>query len=228
MMHGDFAKQLRFLELRLEDVLLRSQAGTVPGVGGLFHLLEQLAVLFEDRECFREIRELEIRALELGEDGAAHGLDLLLRNIPVAFRDLTLQAQLAGVWNVLRDAEAKIGEVAVGVAGKGAWAADTDMLQIELWVGQRRDLGRNLFGRLPALPRRFNPRIVLLRFREQLGEWSGQSRVRCRRLLRKSMRGLNNGKQNHRNTSTKSYARQTRSEIRSRYRKHLFLLSVRI
>ena len=63
MMHGDFAKQFRFLELCPEDVLLRSHAGTVPGVGGPFHLLEQLAVLFEDRECFGEIRKLEIRAL---------------------------------------------------------------------------------------------------------------------------------------------------------------------
>src|SRR6266699_1603204 len=148
MMHGDFANQLRFLQLRLKDVLLCSQAGTVAGVGGLFHLLEQLAVLFEDRECFGEVRELEIRALQLSEDGAAHGLDLLLRNIRFASRNLTLQSQLAWVRNVLRDPEAEIGKVAVGVAGKGAWAADADMLQIELRVGQRRDLRRNLFGRL--------------------------------------------------------------------------------
>ena len=190
MMHGDFAKQLRFLQLRLEDVLLRSHAGTVAGVGGLFHLLEQLAVLFEDRECFGEIRELEIRALEFGEDGAAHGLDLLLRNIRVAFRNLALQAQLARIRNVLRDAEAKVGKVAVGVAGKGARTANADMLQIELRVGQRGDLRRNLFRRLPALPRRFDLRIVLLRFREQLGERSDRPRVRCWRLLRKSIARL--------------------------------------
>jgi hypothetical protein len=177
------------LELRLEDVLLRSLAGTVAGVGRLFHLLEQLAVLFEDRECSGEIGELEIRALELSEDGAAHGLDLLLRNIGVAFRNLTLQSQLASVWNVLRDPEAEIGKVAVGVAGKGAWAADTDMLQIELWVGQRRNLCWNLLRRLPSLPRRFDLRIVLLRFREQLREWSDRPRVRYRRFLGKSMCG---------------------------------------
>src|SRR6267143_2242045 len=137
MMPGDFAKQLGFLELRLEDVLLRSHAGTVPGVGGLFHLLEQLAVLFEDRECFGEIREVEIRTLELSEDGAAHGFDLLMRNIRVAFRNLALQAQLAWVWNVLRETEAEVGKVAVGIAGEGARAANTDMLQVELRVGQR-------------------------------------------------------------------------------------------
>src|SRR5258707_12072695 len=106
MMHGDFAKELRFLELRLEDILLRSHARAVPGGGGLFHLLEQLAVLFEDRECFAEISELEIYPLELSEDGTSHRLDLLLRNIGVAFRNLTLQAQLAWVRNVLRHAEA--------------------------------------------------------------------------------------------------------------------------
>src|SRR5216684_5028736 len=128
MMHGEFAKQLRFLELRLEDVLLCSHARAVAGVGGLFHLLEHLAVLFEDRECFGEIRELEIRALELSEDGAAHGLDLLLRNIRFAFRDLALQAQLARIWNVLRNTETEVGKVAVRVAGEGARAADTDML----------------------------------------------------------------------------------------------------
>src|SRR5260370_32073852 len=137
MVHGDFAKQLRFLQLRLEDVLLRSHAGTVPGVGGLFHLLEQLAVLFEERECFGEIRELEIRALDLSEDGAAHGFDLLLRNLRVAFRNLTLQAQLARVRNVLRDPKAKVREVAVRVAGEWARTADADMLQIELRVRQR-------------------------------------------------------------------------------------------
>jgi len=64
-------------------------------------LLEQLAVLFEDGECFGEVCELEIRALQLSEDGAAHGLDLLLRNIRGASRNLTLQAQLAWVRNVL-------------------------------------------------------------------------------------------------------------------------------
>src|SRR5450755_2446428 len=180
MMHGDFAKELRFLELRLEDVLLRSQAGTVAGVGGLFHLLEQFAVLLEDREGFGEIGELEIRALELDEDGTAHGLDLLLRNIRVALRNLTFQAQLTGIRNVLRDAEAEVGKVAVGVAGKRPWAANTDMLQIELWVGQRRDLRWNLLGRLPGLPRPFNLRIVLLRFRQQLREWSDRRRVRRR------------------------------------------------
>src|ERR1700730_3875007 len=189
MMHGDFAKQLGFLELRLEDVLLCSHAGTVPGVGGLFNLLEQLAVLFEDRECFGEIRELEIVALDISEDGAAHGFDLLLRNVGFTFCNLTLQAQLPWVGNVLRNTEAKVGKVTVGVAGEGAGGANIALLQIELRVGQRRDLRRHLFRRLPALPRRFNLRIVLLRFLEQLGEWSDRPSVRCRRLLRKSMRG---------------------------------------
>src|SRR5713226_4018106 len=164
MMHGDFANQLRFLQLRLKDVLLCSQAGTVAGVGGLFHLLEQLAVLFKDGECFGKIRELEIDALELSEDGTAHGFGLLPRNIRFAFRNFALKAQLAWVWNVLRDAEAEIGKVTVGVAGEGARAAHAEMLQIKLRVGQRRDLCWNLFRRLPALSRRFNLRIVLLRF----------------------------------------------------------------
>src|SRR5579859_4876218 len=109
---------------------------------------------------------MEIRALQLSEDGPAHGFDLLPRNICVAFRNLTLQAQLTRIRNVLRNTETKVGKVAVGVAGEGARAADADMLQIELWVGQSRDLRSNLFGRLPALPRLFDLRIVLLRFRE--------------------------------------------------------------
>jgi len=45
-------KQLGFLQLRLENVLLRSHARAVAGVSGLFHLPEQLAVFFEDSECF--------------------------------------------------------------------------------------------------------------------------------------------------------------------------------
>src|SRR2546421_2872478 len=225
-MHGDFAKQLRFLKLRLEDVLLCSQAGTVAGVGGLFHLLEKPAVLFEDCECFGEMRELEIEALEFSEDGAAHGLDLLLRNIRVAFRNLALQAQLAWIRNILRNTEAKVGEVAVGIAGEGARAADADMLQIELRVGQRGNLRRYLFRGLPALPRRFNLWIVLLRFHEQIGKRSDRSRVRRYGLLRENISPRNSEKQNHTKTSNKSCARQSCTGILSRYRKHLFLLYV--
>src|SRR6202023_3057841 len=154
-----------------------------------------------------EIRELEIDTLELSEDGTAHGFDLLLRNIRFAFCNFTLQTQLARIRNVLRDPEAKIGEVAVCISSERSGAPHTDLLQIELRVGQCRDLCWNLLGRLPGLPRCFNLRIVLLRFREQLGEWSDRPRVRCWRFLRKGMRGQNNRKQNHRNTSTKSYAR---------------------
>src|SRR5882762_4062713 len=189
MMHGDFSKQLGFLQLRLENVLLRSHARAVAGVSGLFHLPEQLAVFFEDSECFGEIRELEICTLDFSEDGAANGLDLLLRNICVAFRNLTLQTQLTRVRKVLRNAEAEIGKVAVGVTREWARTANADVLQIELRVGQRRDLCWNLLRRLPSLPRRFNLRIVLLRFREQLREWSDRSRVRYWRFLRKSMCG---------------------------------------
>jgi len=68
-------------------------------------IAEKFAVLFEIVSRFREIRELEIYAFELSEDGAAHGFDLLLRNIRLTFRNFTLQAQLAWVWNILRDAE---------------------------------------------------------------------------------------------------------------------------
>src|SRR5712664_115268 len=164
-MHGDFAKQLRLLQLRLEDVLLCSHARAVAAVGGLFHLLEQLAVLFEDRKCFGEVRELEIRALQLSEDGAAHGLDLLLRNIRVASRNLTPQAQLTRIRNVLRNTETEVSEVAVRVSGERPRAADTQMLQGELRIGQSGDLRWHLFRRLPASPRGFDLWIVLLRFR---------------------------------------------------------------
>jgi hypothetical protein len=57
------------------------------------------------------------------------------------------------------------------------------MLQRELWIGQRRNLCRNLFGSLPVLPRRFNLGIVLFRFRKQVGESSRCSLVFGRTLL---------------------------------------------
>jgi hypothetical protein len=101
------------------------------------------------------------------------------------------------------------------------------MLQIELRVGQRGDLSRHLFRRLPALPCRFNLWIVLFRFREQLGERSDRFCVRRYGLLRENISRQNSEKQNYRKTSNKSCARQSRSGILSRYRKHLFLLCVR-
>src|ERR1700738_2343664 len=114
------------------------------------------------------------------------GLDLLLRNIRFAFRNLALQAQLAWIRNVLRDTDADVREGAVRISGERSRAADAHMLQIELWVGERRDLRRHLLCRQPALPRRFDLRIVLFCFREQLGKRSGRSRLRRCWLLGKS------------------------------------------
>src|SRR6266446_4013452 len=177
MVHRDFAKQFRLLYLVLKQVLLCAYSRAVAGVYRLLHLFEQLTVLFEDRQCFGQVSQLEIHRLEFRENAAAHGLAPLLRNIRFALRDLTLQAQLARIRNVLRNSQAKVGKFAVRVTREGTWAADAKVLQSELRVGQRRDLSRNLLCRLPALPRCFDLRIVLLRFVEQLGEWSDRSLV---------------------------------------------------
>jgi len=88
-------------------------------VGRLFHLLEKFAVLFEDRERFREIRELEIYAFELSEDGAAHGFDLLLRNIRLTFPISPSGATCLGMEYLARRAETDVGKVAIRVPAKG-------------------------------------------------------------------------------------------------------------
>src|SRR5580692_7683020 len=186
--------------------MLCAHARAVAGICRLLHLLEQLTVLFEDRKRLRQVGQLEIRSFEFCENAAAHRLDLLLRNIGFAPRNLTFQAQLARIWNVLRNTQADVGEFAVGVASKRTRAANAEMLQRELRVWERRDLCRNLLCCFEAMPRRFDLRIVLLRFREQLGEWSCRSRVRGCRLLGKSGCTQRNKKQKRRNTSTNNYA----------------------
>ena len=60
------------------------------------------------------------------------------------------------------------------------------MLQRELRVGQRRDLRRNLFGCLPALPCGFDLRIILFRFLQQVGQRSDYPGVLRCGLLRES------------------------------------------
>ena len=207
MVHRDFAKQFRLLQLGLQQILLRAHSGAIAGVSRLPDLLEQLAVLFKDRQCSGQVGQLEIGRLEFRQDGAAHGLDLLLRNIRFALGDLTLQAQLAGIRNFLRNTESEVGKVAVRVTGERARTTDAQMLQSELRIGQSGDLGRHLLGRLPALPRRFDPWIVLLRFVEQLREWCDLSRVwRCR-FLCEGRPTQDTGKQNRTKTGCKNCKR---------------------
>jgi hypothetical protein len=104
----------------------------------------------------------------------------LLRYVRFAFRNLAPQSQLSGVRNILRNAEADVGEVAVGVTREGPRAANTQVLQRELRVGQRRDLRGNLLGGLPALPRCLDLRIILFRFLQQIGQRSDYRGVlRC-------------------------------------------------
>jgi len=167
--HRDFADELRFLQLGLQNVLLRAHARTVAGIGGLFDLIQKFSIAFENRQCLREVGELKVRSFDFRKDGTSHGFDLLLRNVRFAFCDFAAQLQLAGIRDVLRHAEPDVGEVAVGVACEGSGASDAQMLQRELWVRQRRDLRRNLFGSLPVLPSGFDLGIVLFRFREQVG-----------------------------------------------------------
>src|SRR5882724_3049828 len=226
MVHRDFAKQFRLLQLGLQQVLLRAHSGAIAGVRRLPNLLEQVTVLFEDRQCFGQVGQLEIRRLEICEDSAAHRLDLLLRNIRFSLRNLTLQAQLARIGNILRNSQADIRKIAVRVAGEGARATYAQMLQSELRVGQCRDLRRSLLVRLPTLSRRFDLRIVLLRFREQFGEWCDRSRVGRCGLLREDPSRENDGEHNRTKTGSKNCKRKSSSGILSRYRKHLFLLNV--
>ena len=90
VVHGDFAEQFGLFKLCLEQVLLVSHPGAVACVRCFLDLLEQLSVAFKNPECLREIGELEIGCFDSGEDRAAHGFVLLLRNVRISFCDLAL------------------------------------------------------------------------------------------------------------------------------------------
>ena len=54
-------KQLRFLQLGLQQILLRAHSGAIAGVCRLPGLFEQVTVQFEDRQRFGQVSQLEVR-----------------------------------------------------------------------------------------------------------------------------------------------------------------------
>jgi len=74
----------------------------------------------------------------------------------------------------LGDSQADVRKFTVGVPGKWAWTADAEMLERELRSGASR-LVSELALLLRTMPRRFDLRIVLLGFHEQLREWRDHS-----------------------------------------------------
>src|SRR5882724_2832862 len=64
------------------------------------------------------------------------------------------QAELAGTWNILRDAEPSVIEVARLISGERLRAPDGQLLKADHRVREGRHLDRYLSQRLPMFPRR--------------------------------------------------------------------------
>src|SRR5713226_9328125 len=150
MVHGDFAKQLGLLKLRLKNVLLVAQARAVACVRRFLDLLEEFSVAPKYSQRLGQIGKPEVCRFDSHKDRAAYGLVLLLHDVGISLRYLPPKAQFSRVRKILRDAEAEVSEVAVCKTCKGSRASYIDLLQSELRIGKRGDLCRYLLRRLPG------------------------------------------------------------------------------
>src|SRR6185437_864596 len=177
-MHGDLAEQFGFFKLRLQQVLLVSHSRAILCVSGLRGLIEQFAIALKDRKRLRQIGQSEVCGFDVRQHLPTHGLVLLLRDSAILLRDLPLEAQFTWIREVLRRTKSDVRKVAVRVSGERTRAADAELLDLDLWVGQRRDFSGHLLCRDPRLVRCLNLRIVPLCFRKQVAQARGRLRVR--------------------------------------------------
>ena len=84
------------------------------------------------------------------------------------FRRARAQIPFARKWNILRSAEADIGEIAIAVAGKGPWTSNAELLYRHLGFRKRGNLFGDIPRRLRAVIGSSNLRILLLCFLHQL------------------------------------------------------------
>src|ERR1700674_1672707 len=90
-----------------------------------------------------------------------------------------MQAEFPWVRKILRNTEAQVCEITIGISREWPWTTNIHLLQNELRIGQRRDLRRNLLRRIPAMPRCLNLRIASFGLREKICELHGLTRWRC-------------------------------------------------
>ena len=203
-------------------------AGTVASVGGLLHLLQKLAIAFEDSQRFREIRQLEVNCLNLRQDRPANGLDQLLGPIGFARGDLAAQPQLSGVGDILRKAQPDVREVAVRVSRKRPRAANAELLNLELWIGQCRDLRGNLPGCFPALPRGLDLWIILLCLLQQVHQGCHSVIVLNGGILCKGAPRESRQEQQSAQNSCRLVTESAEVRVSFHEQRHFLLLSVRI
>ena len=184
IIHGDLSKELGSLELRLDQFLLISHAAAVARLRGLLHLLEQLGIAFEDGALFGQEANPKILGFHLREDLASNRLITLLRGFRVLFGNFAFQPQLSGERKVLGETQPDVSEIAVRVSGKGARAADAELLHHDFGVRERGDLRRDFARRVPAVARGLDLRIVAFGLSQQIGEL--RRLAGRRRLLRLS------------------------------------------
>ena len=136
MVHGDLAQQARAFELRFENILLIALSHAIARLCDLFDLFQQLAVAFENPERLLEVGKPEIGRLQLLEHSAPDRLQVVAGGGRVALGHFASEPQFARVGQVLRDAKADIGEIAVRESSKRARAAHIELLHYHLGVRQ--------------------------------------------------------------------------------------------
>ncbi len=116
MVHRVLLQDFGGLKLRLDQVLLQALTHAIPRFGDLLDLLELVLIAIENHQRLRVIEQLEVDLLDLFLDLALRGFVAMLGELGVLFRLGLLQAEFAGTWNVLRDTEAGVIEVAAFIA----------------------------------------------------------------------------------------------------------------
>ena len=90
--------------------------------------LQHTKILQEVAHHHQEEGLLEIHHFETFDDRTADRIGLRFYRFSPVFRRARAQIALARKWNILRRAEADIGELAIAVAGKGPWTSNTELL----------------------------------------------------------------------------------------------------
>src|SRR5580698_2279727 len=144
MVHGDLTHHLCAVHLRFEYILLHSLANLIVSSRILNQLVENGLVLAQDAECLLQVSKLEIVDLHSIGNADLDHIDFGLLCVSITISYLSTEPQFPWIGQFLRSADADVGKVAVGVSSKRLWAAYTELLVGELWIGQRSDLRRHL------------------------------------------------------------------------------------
>src|SRR5579875_1315810 len=148
----DLIEHLSRLKLRFEDVLRLGQAESVTRLRNPFGLQQLTAGALKQAQCLGQVRELEVSFTDLFRGKALRRLVLMVADLGVLLRDLSLEPQFPRPGNILRHAKTCVVEIAGFIASRRLWTPDRELLQLNLGIRQRAHLRRDVSQRLPMVP----------------------------------------------------------------------------